>query len=184
MKTIILSIPVLAFLLFNAITQQADYSQLRNEAEAQYAQGSYARANQLYSKVDKTKLSPNESRWVEFRLADTSWRAQAGTQTPDTTRYEQSRKQLEELIRVVEKETDRDVVWAEAHESLGDLFWSGPGLMQWGSAWPHYQAALDWWAGQQDINRARDRYLKIDFKATQPPSKDYVYTYHASYIRT
>jgi len=182
MKTIILSIPVIAFLLFNAVTQQPDYSQLRNEAEAQYAQGSYARANELYAKVDKSKLSASESRWVEFRLADTSWRAQAGSQTPDTTRYEQSRKQLEELIRVVEKETDRDVVWAEAHESLGDLFWSGPGLMMWGSAWPHYQAALDWWAGQQDINRASDRYLKIVFKAAQPPARDYVYTYYGSYI--
>ena len=182
MKTIILSIPVLAFLLFNAVTQQPDYSQLRNEAEVQYAQGSYARANELYSKVDKSKLSASESRWVEFRLADTSWRAQAGTQTPDTTRYEQARKQLEELIRVVEKETDRDLVWAEAHESLGDLSWSGPALMMWGSAWPHYQAALDWWAGQQDINRARDRYLKIVFKAAQPPIKDSVYTYYGYYI--
>src|SRR5215216_2261692 len=79
MKTIILSIPVFAFLLFNAVAQQPDYSQLRNEAEAQYAQGSYARANELYAKVDKSKLSAADSRWVEFRLADTSWRAQAAT---------------------------------------------------------------------------------------------------------
>src|SRR5688572_5314311 len=106
MKTIILSIPVFAFLLFNAVAQQPDYSQLRNEAEAQYAQGSYARAYELYAKVDKTKLSASEARWVDFRLADTSWRAQAGTQTPDNTRYEQAQKQLEELIRVVEKESD------------------------------------------------------------------------------
>ena len=132
MKTIILSIPVLAFLLFNAVAQQPDYSQLRNEAEAQYAQGSYARANELYAKVDKSKLSASELRWVEFRLADTLWRAQAGTQTPDTTRYEQAKKQLEELIRVIDKETDRDLVWAEAHESLGDLFWTRRRLMNWG----------------------------------------------------
>src|SRR5215213_6375460 len=121
MKTIILSISAFTFLLFNAVAQQPDYSQLKNDAEAQYAQGSYTRANQLYSRVDKTKLNPPEARWVEFRLADTSWRAQAATQTSDTTPYDQAQKQLEELIRVSDKETERDLVWAEAHESLGDL---------------------------------------------------------------
>ena len=122
--------------------------------------------------VDKSKLNPTEARWVEFRLADTSWRAQAATQTSDTTRFEQAQKQLEELIRVVDKETDRDLVWAEAHESLGDLFWMRRGNMNWGAAWPHYQQALDWWAGQRDINRARDRYLKIVFQRREPPTAE------------
>src|SRR6185503_8193195 len=90
MKTIILSISVFTFLLFNSVAQQNDYSQLRNDAEAEYAQGSYSRANELYSKVDKSKLNPAEQRWVEFRIADTAWRAQAATQTPDTTRFEQA----------------------------------------------------------------------------------------------
>ena len=181
MKTIILSISAFAFLLFNAIAQQSDYSQLRNDAETQYAQGSYARANELYSKVDKSKLSAAEVRWVEFRLADTSWRAQAGTQTSDTTRFEQAQKQLEELIRVADKE--HDIIWAEAHESLGDFFWRR-GQMNWGMAWSHYQPALDWWAGQRDIERARDRYLKIVFKAAEPRNADeyYFYTYYGNYI--
>src|SRR5262249_2304507 len=156
MKTIILSIAAFAFLLFNAVAQQPDYSQLKNDAEAQYAQGSYARTNEIYSRVDKSKLNPAEARWVEFRLADTSWRAEAATQTSDTTRLDQAQKQLEELIRVIDKETDRDLVWAEAHESLGDFFWVRRSSMSWGNAWPHYQQALDWWAGQRDINRARD----------------------------
>ena len=183
MKTIILSIAAFAFLLFNAAAQQSDYSQLRSDAEAQYAQGSYARANELYSKVDKSKLSPAELRWVEFRLADTSWRAQAATQTSDTTVFEQAQKQLEELIRVADKDSDRDLVWAEAHESFGDLFWRR-GVLNWTTAWQHYQQALDWWAGQRDIERARDRYLKIVFKAAHPPDMDayYVYTYYGNYI--
>jgi len=182
MKTITISILVL--LLFNALAQQPDYSQLRSEAEAQYAQGSYARAHELYAKVDKTKLNPTEFRWVEFRLADTSWRAQAATQTSDTTPFEQAQKQLEELIRVADKDTDRDLVWAEAHESLGDLFWTRRGQMNWGSAWPHYQQALDWWAGQREIDRARDRYLKIVFRAAHPPRAEeyYFYTSYGNYI--
>jgi len=167
MKTIILSICAFAFLLFNAVAQQPDYSQLKNDAEAQYAQGSYARAHEIYSRVDKSKLNPTEARWVEFRLADTSWRAEAATQSSDTTRLEQAQKQLEELIRV--KDTDRDLVWAEAHESLGDFFWVRRNYSSWGYAWPHYQPALDWWAGQRDINLARDRYLRIVFRAATPP---------------
>jgi uncharacterized protein YfaS (alpha-2-macroglobulin family)/tetratricopeptide (TPR) repeat protein len=182
MKTIILSVSAFAFLLFNAVAQQSDYSQLRSDAEMQYAQGSYARAHELYSKVDKTKLSPTEVRWVEFRLADTAWRAQAATQTSDTTVFEQAQKQLEELIRVADNEKDRDLVWAEAHESFGDLFWRRAQL-NWGTAWPHYQQALDWWAGQRDIERARDRYLKIVFRAAQPDIDSYyVYTYYGNYI--
>ena len=56
--------------------------------------------------------------------------------------------------------------------------------MNWGAAWPHYQAALDWWAGQRDISRARDRYLKIVFRAAHPPRVEdyYFYTYYGNYI--
>src|SRR5829696_8677158 len=184
MKTIILSFSIFFFLLLNAAAQQPEYSQLRNEAETQYAQGSYARANELYARVDQTKLNAAELRWVQFRLADTTWRAHAGTETPDTTRFEQAQKQLDELIRVIEKETDRDLVWAESHESLGDLFWTRRNQMNWGVAWPHYQQALDWWAGQRDIQRARDRYINIVFRAAQPPRADayYIYTYYGNYI--
>lgn len=182
MKTIILSISAFAFLLLNAVAQQPDYSQLKNDAEAQYAQGSYARANEIYSRVDKSKLNPTEARWVEFRLADTSWRAESATQNSDPTRLEQAQKQLEELIRV--KDSDRDLVWVEAHESLGDFFWVRRGSTSWGSAWPHYQQALDWWAGQRDINLARDRYLRIVFRAANSPvaNNDYYYTYYGNYI--
>ena len=184
MRILILSISLVTFLLFNAFAQQPEYSQLKSEAETQYAQGSYSRANELYSKVDKSKLKPSELRWVEFRLADTSWRAQAATQTSDATPFEQAQKQLAELIRAVEKDPDHDLVWAEAFESLGDLFWTRRGSVDWSGAWPNYQQALDWWAGQRDIERARDRYLKIVFKAAYPPLPDdnYFYTYYGNTV--
>ena len=56
--------------------------------------------------------------------------------------------------------------------------------MDWSAAWPNYQQALDWWAGQRDIERARDRYLKIIFKAAHPPRRDdnYFYTYYGNFI--
>ena len=184
MKTTAISITAFLFLIFNAFTQQPNYVQLKAEAEAQYAQGSYARANETYRRVDKSKLNASDVRWVEFRLADTSWRADAATQTPDTTKLELAQKQLEQLIRVIEKEEDRDLVWAEAHESLADLFWTNRNQMNWGQAWPHYQQALDWWAGQRELEQARDRYLEIVFRAAEPPLHDvyYVYTYSGNYI--
>ncbi|HEY0728734.1 MAG TPA: MG2 domain-containing protein, partial [Pyrinomonadaceae bacterium] len=127
--------------------------------------------------------SASDLRWVEFRLADTLWRSQAATQTADTTKFETAQKQLEQLIRVVEKDEDRDLVWAEAHESLADLFWTSRTHMNWSSAWPHYQQALDWWAGQRDLDRARARYLKMVFKAAHPRSDGYYYyTYYGNYI--
>ncbi|HEX7529822.1 MAG TPA: MG2 domain-containing protein, partial [Pyrinomonadaceae bacterium] len=164
--------------------QQTDYAQVRAEAERAYDSGSYARANEVYAKVNRAGLSAAEARWVEFRLADTSWRAQAGSQTSDTTKSEQAQKQLEELIRTNDKEDDRDLVWAESHESLADLYWTRRNQMNWGMAWPHYQQALDWWAGQRDIDRARARYLKIVFKAAEPQQANeyYYYTYYGNYI--
>ena len=196
MKTIVF-IAALAFLLLLHATQashagadpgtpnqQTDYAGLKAEAERLYAQGSYARAQEIYSRVDKKSLPAAELRWVEFRLADTLWRAQAATETADNTKFEEAQKQLEELIRTAQKEDERDFIWAEAHESLGDFFWTRRNQMNWGAGWPHYQQALDWWAGQRDLERARERYLKIVFKAADPPNPNeyYYYTYYGNYL--
>src|SRR3954470_9440680 len=54
--------------------QPQDYAQLKLQAERLFADASYARANELYGRISKTGLSPEELRWVEFRLADTQWR--------------------------------------------------------------------------------------------------------------
>ncbi len=169
---------------YTATSQQTDYSILKTQAEEQFAAGSYAKANELYSQINRAGLSGAESRWVEFRIADTAWRSQAATQTADTTRFEQAQKQLEELIRANEKEDERDLVWAEAVESLGDFFWTRRDQTNWGAAWPRYQQALGWWAGQRDINQARDRYLRIVFKAADPMKTNeyYFYTYYGNYI--
>lgn len=145
-----------------------NFTNLRLQAERFITDGSYAKANALYQQAASMDLPPAEKRWVAFRTADTSWRSQAGTQTVDSTIYDEARKQLEELIRVVERDEDRDLVWADAHESLGDFFWARRDSQDWGNAWPHYQAALDWWAGSQNIDHARDRYLNIVWKMSEP----------------
>ncbi len=93
-------------------------------------------------------------------------------------------RSIAKSTRPYDKDDERDLVWAEAHESLADLFWTRRNQMNWGAAWPHYQQALDWWAGQREIDHARDRYLKIVFKAAEPPRPNeyYFYTYYGNYI--
>src|SRR5687768_5496167 len=166
MKKIIVSIAVFAFLLFNAAAQESDYLQLRATAEREYSQRSYQRAHEIYAQVDKSKLSPSELRWVEFRLADTLWRADVATHSSDNTKIEEARKQLKELVRAAEKDVDRDLVWAEAQQSLCDSFWMRRD-MNWAVAWPYYEQALDWWAGQRDLERARARYLAIILRSEE-----------------
>ena len=188
LSLIAISLLALVFQIYQSQTvsaqQQPDYAQIKAQAEKFFADGSYARANELYARVAQAGLSPQDVRWVQFRLADTQWRAQAATETSDTTKFEEAQRQLEELIRTHDKEDERDFIWAEAHESLADFFWARRNSTNWGAAWPHYQQALDWWAGQREIDRARDRYLKIVFKAAEAPrfNEYYFYTYFGNYV--
>ena len=169
MKPLVMLILLSLLCFASPRSQQPTYEALKAEAERLYAEASYSKAREIYLKARAVKLQPDESRWVEFRLADTLWRGQAATQTADTTKYETAQRQLESLIRERRRTEDHDRIWAEAQESLGDLWWTRRGVKDWGQAWPHYQQALDWWAGTKDLDLGRARYLKIVWTMTQPP---------------
>jgi hypothetical protein len=155
---------------FYLITPQAQsYEALKAEAEKYYAEGSYSLAGQLYLKADALDLPPSEARWVDFWLADTLWRAHAATHTYDPAKYDHARRQLEVLIRDIERHEDRDQVWAEAQESLADFWWRSNDSWSWKNAWPHFEQALDWWANAHDIEAARERYIKIVWKIYSLP---------------
>ena len=156
---------------------QTEYVSIREIAEQAFAEGSYRRALQLYERALALELDPTRRRWVAFRIADSSWRAEAGSNNADTTVLETARAELETLTREVTREEDQDLVWAEAHESLGDFWWVRRESRNWGQAWPHYQPALDWWAGSADITRARDRYIGIVWTIADPPATEPYYTY-------
>lgn len=159
------------------LPQTPDYESLKAEAEKLYEQGSYSRAYDLYTKATSLKLSPKELRWVNFRLADTTWRSQAATQTADNTKLEQARQQLEVLVRDIQRVEDRDLVWVEVQESLGDYYWQRNNSRSWGQAAPYYAQALDWWAGSKNIDLARQRYLKIVFGGAKPRWAEPYYYY-------
>ncbi len=148
----------------------SNYQTLRREAEVAIGERSYARAHELYAKVKPESLQPEEKRWVRFRLADTFWRAEANDPKSDNTGVAKARDELLAILR--EAGDDHDKLWAEVNESLGD-FASSPvntGL----SPMPHYEAALDWWAGSDDIANARTHYLDI-VRSFSSSDDDYLY---------
>ena len=182
--------PVIVLALLCAVglasirAQQSDYEALKAEAEKQYANSSYSKARELYLTAGALNLAPAESRWVSFRLADTSWRSQAATNTADSTKYDEARQQLEALVRDIVRVEDRDLVWAEVQESLGDFWWMRNDSRNWGQGWQNYQHALDWWSGSAEIEIARDRYLKIVWKISKPSWSEasYYYGYYGNYV--
>ncbi len=153
------------------LAQASDYGSTKAEAERLVAEGSYARARVVYERAHDIEHPPSEDRWIAFRLADLQWRSESATDTSDTSKMEAARKQLETLAGDVEREDDRDRVWAEANESLGDYWWVRRNTRNWSQAWQYYQKALDWWAGARDVDLARTRYLAIIWRAAEPPGR-------------
>jgi uncharacterized protein YfaS (alpha-2-macroglobulin family) len=177
---------VLAFANLASATAQTadDYPQLKSDAEKFIADGSFAKAHEVYAKAKSLDLPAPDKRWVDFRLADTLWRSEAATQNADTTKIDDARHQLEVLIRDITRVEDHDRVWVEVEESLGDFFWTRRNMKDWNNAWPYYQAALDWWAGAADLELARQRYLKLVWTMTRPPGAEpyYFYGYYGSML--
>src|SRR5580765_2793452 len=78
--------------------QPSQYGQLKGAAEASYAEKSFGRAHELYEQASKLpSLAPDERRWVDFRLADTAWHADAASPDADSTARSEAQKALEQL---------------------------------------------------------------------------------------
>ena len=166
-----------AALLAPELAPAADFEQARTEGERFFAEGSFSRAREVYQGVETNGLSRADLRWLQFRLADTQWRAEASTNNRDKGPIEAARKQLDILVRDIERVEDRDRVWVEVQESLGDSHWVRSRGRNWGAAWGHYNQALDWWAGSADLETARGRYIGIVKRIAEPPDSNRWYHY-------
>src|SRR5688500_13143806 len=134
------------------------YDALRREAERYYAEKSFSRAHQLYEDAAKLELPVDDRRWVQMRLADTAWRA-------DRDEREEARRELERIVA----EPIHDLVWAEANESLGDYHAHERRGRDFYTGLRYYVSALDYWAGSDQIDLARRRYLSIVRRLTEQP---------------
>lgn len=153
------------------------YEQLKAEAEKFYAEKSFSLANEKYAAAKKLKLSKDEARWVDFRLADSQWRAGAVSKQIADDKVEEARQQLDKMVRDIKRPEEKDLVWAEIQESLADSHWMRQRGANWGMAWPFYQQALDWWAGAADLEAARARYLAMVWKMAKPAWAEPYYVY-------
>ncbi len=153
-------------------------------AEKLFEEGSYALAREIFVELSERKLPADQVHWVEFRLADSGWRSQAATRNADSTEMDKARGELERMIRDVARDEDRDIVWVEVNESLGDYWWTRSNQRNWSQAWSFYRKALDWWAGSSDLDTARERYLAIVRRAARPPQAEpyYYYGYHGNQL--
>ncbi len=167
-----------------ATIKEGAYGLLKKQGESYFQKESFAKAHEVYLKAQKLDLSPPDKRWVDFRVADTQWRSQAGTNNPDRSKLEQARSALQKMIRDRVRGEQQDRIWVEIQESLGDSWWFPRNARNWSAAWAHYQKALDWWGGAADIKLARTRYLNIIWNAATPPNHQryYYYGYHGNYI--
>ena len=154
------------------------FSEILTEAEHFYKMGAFERAHTIYLQARNLSLDQSEARWVAFRLADTAWRSEFSAAHADTTRSENASAALEALVAEVE-ERERDRVWAEANESLGDYWWLGPKENA-NRAWHHYRDALDWWAGVPDVELARTRYIQMVWKIVDEAKSQGFYSHQYS----
>lgn len=160
------------------------YARLKQEAERYYAEKSFARALALYQQAEKLELPETERRWVTFRIGDTMWRNRAASRANDDTEYQKAHTILTDLLRAAyPTAVNRDHTWASAQESLGDYWWIRSDSRNWHAGWQHYAAALDYWAGQRDLDLARARYLDIVFRASEPAwFNEYIWYRQNTYI--
>lgn len=113
-----------------------DYETLKTRAEELFAEGSFAQALELFERAGPLAPDEDETRWVRFRTADSRWRSAASTQRSDQTEIDRAHEVLRQMASDVRREEDRDVVWAELQESLGDFHWLRREVRNFGAAWP------------------------------------------------
>ena len=145
-----------------AAVPQSSYDRLKVDAEREYSEKSFRRAHELYERIAKGELPAEERRFVELRLADTAWRADAASPNEDAAVRTAAREALARFVR----EWPHDRLWADANESLGDFYAQHPWERNPAAGQPYYLAALDWWAGSSDLDVARRHYLDIVWKLT------------------
>jgi len=150
--------------------QSADAAgELAARALALQAEGSHALALEIWAQIDASGAAfpVAQRRWLDLRLADCAWRS--AVNQSDRSVLNEARRSLEGLASFETAAADRDQVWAEARESLGDLDWIRARTWNLRPALEHYLPALEWWGRSSDVAAARGRWLDIYWRMAQPP---------------
>ncbi|MEO0794102.1 MAG: MG2 domain-containing protein [Verrucomicrobiota bacterium] len=170
----------LLLFLAGATAQAADPS--FTQAQKEFDKQNYAAAAKIYGELLSGSQLPegiNEDELI-YRQADATWRNLASTSQSDPKVFDAARQQLNKLAEKLIENTQGarpPVLWAKIQESLGDSYWIPRQNRRWDLAWPHYEKALNWWAGSTKLIIARKEYLDIVLRAAKPPQIDPYWRY-------
>ena len=118
-----------------------------------YNEKSYQLAETEYAKFLADKTDAALAREVTFKWSDSVVRGK------DENNRDKAEKNLQELI----DGKDHDRWWAEANASLAadyaerDAWGKAENIKKW------YESARDWWAGSDDVDLARAKFISISF---------------------
>ena len=111
-----------------AAAPQTSLERMKADAEREYSEKSFRRAHEIYEQMAKLDLPADERRFVELRLADTAWRADAASPDNDPTARNAASAALSELVN----KWPHDRLWADAMS--WPLVWDGD-LKEWIAGW-------------------------------------------------
>ncbi len=159
------------FFVFNLSAQvSSPQDKQMEQAEAAYAEKSWAQAERLFAQIDTKGLKPEEAQWIEFRRQASHLNNLLSAERHDLRELENSRAAITKLIEPVDPQAPtppKDNFWAEVTEFLGDSYldqgrWIA--YNQYHKAWEYYSSALDYWAGSTQLELAQDKYIEIVWK--------------------
>jgi len=167
MRTLLASLLALTPWFLTPTPAPVDWTEIKTAAEAYITEGSYALAQEEYARAEGLELGEADARWLSFRKADLAWRA-APQNNPDQSVMDAARRDLMVFVENITRPEQKDLVWAEASESIADLAWNRQSNWNLGGAMPQYRNALDYWAGAEDVEYARTRWLTILWRMDRP----------------
>ena len=144
-------------------------AQSLERAEQAFAGGDYELASELFESLVASELTPEQERWIAFRLPDARWRGLAAAVNPAAGEQGLAIAggELESFLQDSLAVGLRDRAWAEASESYADWLWQRRGSARFEAALTHYQDALDHWAAVGD-DGALHRFFGILDKLVRP----------------
>ena len=114
-------------------------------AERFHAEKSYLRALQIYRSLDAESVPAGRRRFVEFRIHDCEWRAEAVAGKSDRTGRDRARERLGRMVNAGRRAEERDEVWAR-HRSRSGIFTGSACIAETG-AWPGGITRWRWTGG-------------------------------------
>lgn len=146
-------------------------------AERLYSAGRFAEAHRAYRVLSGGRRRGSVGTWIDFRLADTHWRAEVAKKVPRETVLDSARVSLETMLRALPSLPHDPALVAEINESLADLWLGRP---QKGPSWdypqrarPYLAQARKWWLQNRGAPQRNVRFLRL-FWLSQKQWEPYV----------